>query len=185
MICFIVIILPNVYSIDNTFADWQTLIHGERTDTGNECLNSVIIGVSSEADIYDAPPSPPPPDFYCNVVIMPPDFIDPLNRDIRAEGDDVYRWIIGVNPKGNLGLPVDVTTKISWTASDFSEGSAILKEGYSGVGETIISDMNAISNFEVTGQNSNQYFVIEYRPKKQKTYDLKDVIYLLQMLSKF
>jgi len=162
------LILTHFLVINYSFAYWQAVIQGTRTDIQVECISHIIIGIAAESNIYDAPPSPPPPDFYCNIRIIQPDFIDPLQRDIRAEGKDYYQWIICINPKGNLGPPVERTTTLSWMPSDFSEGCATIRKGFDGTGTIVVSNMSAVSSLDVTGQDENQYFLIEYWPNKNK-----------------
>jgi len=163
-----ILIFTQLWVINISFASWQAVINGFRSDVQENCISEIKIGVDMESDIYDAPPAPPPPDYYCNIVIMPPDFIDPLRRDIRKEGASYYQWILCINPKGNLGPPLEKTTTLSWIPSEFSEGCATIREGYNGKGEMVVSNMSAVSSLDVNGQDRNQYFLIEYWPNKNK-----------------
>jgi len=133
---------------DCPFDGWQATIHAEGEDLGGVMSYDAVIGVASSASTEDAPPAPP--SYSVLMQTYMPDWSGPYLKDIRADGDLEYQWIIEINPSGNISPPEERTATLSWDPSQFNpdpEWSYILKEGYEGAwGDVVVADMRQPQN---------------------------------------
>ncbi len=140
-------------------AGWQAIIHAEGEDLGGQYKGDVTIGVDSESITKSA--APLPPQYSCAMVIPSSDWTSNLATDIRQEGETDYRWIIAINPSGNIGPPSERTSTISWDPSAFDCGSFYqLKEGHDGTGQVVVPDMKTTTEYQISGGNSDQYLTL-------------------------
>jgi len=175
---FFLIVVMIVFSYDFSFAGWEAVIDGHRQDSDLKCLNSIKIGIDSELNFKYTSPEPPPPDFNCNLFIINPSNSDSFSQYIYDENNEIYKWVIAINPRGNIGTPTSETTTISWDPSKFGPGKFQLIEGLDENGTIVVKDMKKQSSFNVTGINTYLYYTIVY-----KQYNLFDIIRILQVLS--
>ena len=142
---------------------WEATIYATRDDASPK----VIIGVGEKEEYTDMPPDPP--EYKVKISIKRyqiEDWINSYQRQIYPLGQDTYCYEIAVNPKGNVGPPIAQTAIVNW---DFShvDGEFSLLDNYGCQGNTIISDMKAITQMEVTG-TIEQYFSIIYTPPTEE-----------------
>ena len=153
------------HTIDASFKE-QTCYEWETTLTLSRETSqpSVTIGVKEEVSTLEAPPLPP--EFYASLILNRYDIEDwssKLSVDIRACGENQYCWGLSINPHGNMGAPMAMTSVLSW---DFSSlpGSFELREGYQCNGTVLVADMKTVQSYDISGTNVDQFFNIVYEP---------------------
>ena len=144
--------------IGTAFAEWKALLNITGQNIGGQYKNNIIIGLDSEAQRIPAPPSSP--DFTCNMNIKSSDWRSSYIKDIRVEGYSEYKWVIAINPHGNLGPPIDATSTLTWNPEELGQGRFELRQGWDGTGDIIVSDMSTVSKIDITGKNADQYFTL-------------------------
>jgi len=138
-------------------AQWSAKISVVGQPSPGQNKSQIIIGEGLQSENFPAPPAAP--QYSCKLVIPSSDWNSFLSKDIKKQGDEL-KWVLIVNPHGNSGLPVPVTATLSWESHQFEKGSFELREGWDGLGNVIVSDMNEISLINVTGLDKDQYFTI-------------------------
>ena len=138
---------------------WIATLKVQGDDLGGVSEASVKIGVSPTPANEEAPPLPP--QYSVDMKIWPEDFSKGYATDLRSSGEDSYAWIISINPHGNLGSPTERSATLKWEHLN-TIGTYTLREGFDGSGAIVVPDMSAVSEFTVTGVNSDQYFRIEF-----------------------
>ena len=155
---------------------WEFIITAtsEVIDTQIQYQSEVKIGVAANPDSSQAPPDSPT--FSTSMKIIPvPDWSKSYSESILADGENMYTWVIAVNPHGTVGRPdEDATAILNWNPNDlYNEGYYQLKAGFDGKGETIISDMRSVTQCEVVGVNALQYFTVVWSSLYSMEFDLK------------
>jgi len=158
----IFICLSNNYA----FSHWQAVIHAEGEKLEGQVVCDVIIGVDSEADSKEAPPTPPPI-YTVHMLLYQMNWNGPFLKDIRKEGEESYSWFICIDPHGNATTQPTAKSVISWDPDEFGPGSYSLQEGYDGTGPIVVSDMKSVNSYSVTGANTFYYFILTYTPDKE------------------
>jgi len=138
-------------------AQWEATIRVTGQELGGQNICEVIIGAGSNSETLPAPPSAP--QFSCRLLIPDANWQSFRIKDIKRDSDEL-KWILALNPHGNLGKPEPATAILSWESNAFEKGSFEMREGFDGCGKVIVSDMNEISELKVTGRDKNQYFMI-------------------------
>ncbi|CAN2040736.1 exported hypothetical protein [Candidatus Magnetomoraceae bacterium gMMP-15] len=141
-------------------SEWSADIQTAREEGDVFSKPKVTIGVASEYSKISAPPLPPK--YSCDAAIVDTSDGSKFLKEIKQEGEDKYEWILAVNPHGTEGgVFEDRTATMSW---DFSgiEGSFSLYSGANSEGDLAVSDMKTITQYDVTGLNSDQYFTIVF-----------------------
>ncbi len=160
LLAMLMLISVIVYA-GNVASSWKATINVAGEALGGVNQYDVVIGVGSEAEKLPAPP--PPPEYSVKMELYETDWTS-LSTDIRQGGESSYRWVIGINSRGNVGPPGIRTSSISWDPSELGNGKYELLEGYEGTGRTVVSDMRKIKLYEVTGNSGVQYFTLVYKP---------------------
>lgn len=157
----------------------------------------VSIGMDETAEVLSAPPDPPK--YTVSMKLWNVDkaqWTGPYDRMIFPVGKETYRWVLGINPHGNVPPADDRTAQLFWQPNDFHpNGTYRLIEGYDGTGEVLVSDMRTQSAYSITGGDAYRYFTIEYETGSNpqnldvgdingdKQIDFSDVIMGLQILT--
>ncbi len=143
---------------------WEATI----TSTGEEVgvaanVSSVVIGASPSGP--NALPAPPTvPQFTTNLQLWELNFTSgPFAKDTRGINTPESKWVLEVDPHGNVPPPTPRSATVSWEASKLGAGTWELRDGFDGNGVIRIADMKSTTSFVVTG-NSAQYFTIIYKP---------------------
>jgi len=148
--------------------DWKTIVHLERFSdytTESQQTSEVIIGTAAQAYIKNA--SPPPAAYSCNMFVYVPPF-SMFREDIRQNSIFEHEWNIALNPHGNCCYTSTIETAIlSWDPLTFDPEGLYMLTSYSG--EILVPDMRQISKYDITGDNSYNYFTISWQ--KPRTYD--------------
>ena len=153
---------------------WSAVITSTGQTVGSAVkISTVTIGEDSEAITHPAPPTPVEYTTYTYLteVTRTQKYFD----DIRVKNDLGNKWVIAVDPHGNVGdEETAVTATLSWDPSQFSAtGYFILRKGYDGLGEIVVADMRTTTQYAVTGLASpKQYFTIEQTYKIPATITL-------------
>ena len=124
----------------------------------------VTIGVGETEVRLDAPPLPP--EYWSTLIInrFPvSDWESSLAKLIQVAGQETYCWGLSANPHGNQGPPFDLTAVLSWNFSDIP-GQFELRKGYDCQGEIVVADMKLTTELQITGQNTDYYFTVNYTP---------------------
>ena len=140
------------------FGQWSAQIHATGKQLGGQYKSQVKIGVANEASQVIAPPKVP--EFSCYMTIKSDDWMSNLAKKIHQNDDNDHAWIIGINPKGNMGNDLTGLSTISWHPQQLGPGNFEIRKGYSESGELIVSDMKQTSSFDVFGENEALYFII-------------------------
>ncbi|KPA17791.1 conserved hypothetical protein, secreted [Candidatus Magnetomorum sp. HK-1] len=156
---------------------WETVFTATSVivNTQIQYESEVTIGVADTVRISQAPPDSPT--FSTSMKIIPvPNWLNSYSEYILADGESMYTWVIAVNPHGPVGAPdEDATAILSWNPDNlYSEGYYQLKRGYKGNGETIISDMRAVTQCEIVGINAFQYYTIVWTSLYSMEFDLNE-----------
>jgi hypothetical protein len=140
------------------FGQWSAQIQATGKQLGGQYKSQVSIGVANEASQMIAPPKVP--EFSCFMTIKSDDWMTNLAKKIHQNDDNDNAWIIGINPKGNMGNDLTGSSTISWNPQQLGPGNFEIRKGYSESGELIVSDMKQTSSFDVFGENEELYFII-------------------------
>ncbi len=145
-----------------SFGDWQAL-----GDDGNQTLVNnyqAIIGVEPTASTNPSPPAPPKFSVKMDIFEIEGDqWNGPYFECIQAEGKDLYRWTLALNPHGNVPPPDPRTATLVWNPGDFyPTGYYRLKEGYAPDGEIVIPDMRNQSSYDITGGDTTLFLTVEF-----------------------
>ncbi|KPA19457.1 lipoprotein [Candidatus Magnetomorum sp. HK-1] len=143
---------------------WEANIQATREDASPK----ITIGVGPNENFIDFPPDPP--EYKVKISIKRfqiEDWNSTYQRLIYQSGQDEYCYEIAVNPRGNTGPPEE-TSVVSFELSHV-DGHFSLREGWGCNGETLISDMKAITQHSVTGGSGDQYFSIIYTSTDEDT----------------
>lgn len=145
------------------YEEWQAL-----GDSQNQILvnkYNVTIGMDAQAQANPAPASPPRYSVQMDIRDVEDDkWKGPFVKDIRQQGKNICKWILAINPHGNVPPPDERTATLRWDPSEFSTGSYKLRQGYDGTGEIVVDDMRITNEYSVTGGNEVRYFTVEYAP---------------------
>ena len=145
--------------------DWSVNINAEAENLGGKYQDEIVAGVGI---ISETQPAQLTSLFSCNMVIYASES-NILSKQIFQDNSinnyissNTYKWIIAINPHGNIPPIEERTAKISWNPSQFSPiGYYRLIKGYEEQEkEVVISDMRTVTEFNVTGENSDQYFTL-------------------------
>lgn len=160
-------------------AGWVATIKATGQNLSEVKESDITIGTSLLVSTADA--APEPPKYSVNMAIYTPDWSNRYSKDIRKDGQKIYRWIIEVNPCGNIDPIITRTSTLSWSPLQLGPGQFRLREGYTDTGAIAVSDMKAINTYQVSG-DAKKYFIVEYTPGPEE-YDLTDLIGVLQILT--
>ena len=142
------------------FDGWTLDIITEGLNLGAYYKSEVSIGVSSEKFLQSSPPKPPRYTCFMSM-FLENDWDQSLSKVIQKQGQNTYKWIIAVDPHGNMGSSESASSTVSWYTQNLpSEGNIEIRQGYDGEGEVIIEDMRKINQFVISGTNEIQYFSI-------------------------
>ena len=140
---------------------WEATINAIGEDLGVTNQYDIFIGVSSKEELIEAPPMAPPD---CTVIMDLLINWEKYTKVILAEGEKTYSWVIAIDPHGTMLPPNARTASIMWDPSQFHPDADLwfyrLKEGYTGKGRTVVSDMRKITEYQVTGDKV-QYLTLE------------------------
>ena len=145
----------------NNEYSWEADINIVGSDFGVPNEDKITIGVMPKE--YTIAESLLDPAYSCRMLIYNQNF-DSLSTDIRQEGDAQYKWIIAINPHGNVGDPLtEASSTLSWDPISFgNKGIFQLKKGIEETGETVISDMRKITGYQISGYDSFQLFTLQW-----------------------
>jgi PKD repeat protein len=151
---------------------WECDLHVLAKNQGGQYKSMATIGVSDMKRKVEA--APLPPSYSCDIGIFPRDWSDKYSLDIRALDDNIYIWIIGINPHGNTGSPEPATVTVVWNPDNLlKNGEYQIFQGKDTIGSPIISDMRLNNQLLVTGENSDYYYTIKYEQKDSLCYQLE------------
>ncbi|ETR69176.1 MAG: hypothetical protein OMM_09828, partial [Candidatus Magnetoglobus multicellularis str. Araruama] len=89
-----------------------------------------------------------------------------IPENIQTYDTNEFKWIISLNPHGNIGTPEPRTSIIRWNPDHFSElGNYQMQSGYD-QGEIVVSDMRTITEYPVTGGDSVNYYTVIWSPEQ-------------------
>lgn len=164
-------------------AAWRAEIQAMGEDAGDESVRKAVavVGVDATPEANAYPPEPP--EYSASIRLYGTDWQGPYKTDVQASGQDEYRWILVVNPSGNVIPPAERTTTLSWDPVKFGAGDFELQEGYEAGGAIVISDMRLKHYYDVTGPSTDKYFTMVYRPDPVAEKGLVGVIQILQILA--
>jgi hypothetical protein len=147
-------------STSTLIAAWETDIQLSRESSQPK----VTIGIGDIESRLEAPPDPP--EYYCLLSInryQVQDWVSSLSKLIQEQGQQSYCWGLSVNPHGNQGPPIPMTSLLTWEFSNIP-GSFQLREGYDCQGKIVVADMKTTKEYEVTGTSQIFNFTINYTP---------------------
>lgn len=146
---------------DERNTTWEVTINALGEDLGGVFQYDVTFGLGAAAATLDAPPAPPT--YSVKTELYPDDWSVAYSKDVRQSGEAAYRWILAVNPHGNVGAPTARSATLSWDPASFAPyGSYRLRSGFDGTGAVVVSDMRTTTEYTVTGTNTDQFFNIEF-----------------------
>jgi fibronectin type 3 domain-containing protein len=130
---------------------------------GTYKVNSTI-GIDRLSKRTSSPPAPP---VYSTAMSIISDDGKYLTVDVKEIGKQSYEWLIAITPAGNA-VPIgsESTVNLSWELSNESYEGAfqlvklIPKDGEFVVDEIVVQDMSTISNTDISGNSSPQFFKI-------------------------
>ncbi|MDZ7269953.1 MAG: S8 family serine peptidase [candidate division KSB1 bacterium] len=143
---------------------WEATITATGQESGAAVnVSSVVIGAgTSGTGTLPAPPTAP--QFTTNLQLWELNFTGgPFAKDTRAINTPESKWVLEVDPHGNVPPPTPRSTTVSWDAGRLGAGTWELRDGFDGTGALRIADMKSTTSFVVTG-TSAQYFTIIYKP---------------------
>jgi len=154
--CISIILL----SFSNLMAEnWLAHILIQGQEIKGMFKNEVTIGVQEKESIMESPPLPPI--YSCRMYLPSENWMKKYTQWIKTNEPKKHQWILAINPHGNYGPPMDVTSRLSWDPKAFGPGNVVLKEGWQGDGE-ILANMKAVSSIDIVGSNMDQYVTIVY-----------------------
>jgi len=145
----------------NAFASpyWMSKIMAEGEDIDGANSQEIFIGISKKVINVPAPPSPPT--YSVKIELISGDEL--LSKELKTDSNSKMFWIIAVDPNGNLLPNKPRKCLLKWDSSSFGDGYYSLKKGYTGDGETILSDLSDSESYEIYSKKI-QYFTINYEP---------------------
>ncbi len=142
---------------------WTATIYveGEQIE-GNAFQDSIEVGVCTMIDTIPKPPEP----FGYTVLIDGywTDWSGPYLTNIRQIGMESYCWIIVINPHGNVPPPDSRCAILSWDPNKFDPDTSLTYALFAGddcSDSILIPDMRIITEYEVCGGDTPQYFTIK------------------------
>ena len=124
--------------------------------------NSVTVGVGSER--FNRPAPPAPPRYSTLMRLIQNDQY--VNVDIRIEGNNLYQWIVTIDPHGNMGAQeIEQSSVIQWNPETLSlQGTYQLFEGQDLETATlVIENMRETIEYTVTGYHEPQTFSLVWK----------------------
>lgn len=143
-------------------ATWETTLTAVGREFGGAVrTDAVVIGVGSQAESLPAPPQVL--EFTVKMDLWALDFSASYYEEVKALGEKAYRWIIGIDPHGNVTPRVsDESCGLSWNPAAFAAaGDYELREGYEGTGPVVVPDMRTTTSYTVTS-TTTRYFSLIY-----------------------
>ncbi|KPA19458.1 conserved hypothetical protein, secreted [Candidatus Magnetomorum sp. HK-1] len=142
--------------------NWQTQIHIQGQEIKGMFKSEVTIGVQAKKSTMEAPPLPPI--YSCRMYLPSESWMKQYTQWIKTNETKQHQWILAINPHGNYGPPMDITSRLSWDPKSFGPGKVVLKKGWQGDGD-ILADMKTVSSIDIVGSNMDQYVTIVYSEK--------------------
>lgn len=140
---------------------WEATIFAAGEDVGGVKYQEIVIGVDTEKLSVPAPPLPPE---YSVSLELIDERGNKSAKKFFSEGQNLYSWVIAVDPHGNMMPPTQRKAIISWFPFQFPKGKFQIVKGYYGNGEILVQDMSETSSLEITGGPGLQYLTIVYLP---------------------
>ncbi len=160
---FAVMSLSGVCLADSSVGGaWSATINVEGQQIGSAVYQfQLTLGV--DADSSRLPLFPPPPEYTAFMKLWDAyDWTGPWYADIRQYGDTLSRWVIEVDPRGNVPPPGERSATLSWDPAEFAPpGSFLLREGFVHDGPILVPDMCDISSMQIVSDGP-LYFVLQY-----------------------
>ncbi|RZB30246.1 MAG: hypothetical protein SRB1_02526 [Desulfobacteraceae bacterium Eth-SRB1] len=142
-------------------ASWTAGIMVERDD-GTLAVKQAISHIGVDAAAETVPHPGMAVEQTVDIALYSPSW-EKYFRDMREDGLTSYVWILGVNPKGNVGGPINYTATLSWNPAEFGAGDFELREGHDGTGAVVVADMKTTTSLNVTASGEILYSLI-YTP---------------------
>jgi len=140
---------------------WKSEIAAERKveESIGQYSRTVHIGIASQA--YTKAEINLPELYSCDVKLFDINWNTCSENIQQSNNNNEHIWVISVDPQGNIGNQFfDTTATLRWNPQSLSStGNYMLLKGHDGKGDTLISDMRSITEYQITG-NSYQNFSI-------------------------
>ncbi|ETR65945.1 MAG: hypothetical protein OMM_13476, partial [Candidatus Magnetoglobus multicellularis str. Araruama] len=122
-ILFIVLVCITLNS--TAHADFLLSLEALGVDLGGVDKYIVAIGVESQAKQIDAPPFDPP-EFSVKMTLYTRNWEGPFSTLIHQSGQEIYEYILAINPHGNMLPPTPRSAVISWDPNAFGSANVSL-----------------------------------------------------------
>jgi len=120
-------------------------------------LFTVTIG---GGDSLYLPAPPPPPQYLTWTELYTEQWVGPYSQLIQEfDPGDTLRWLLLVDPNGNVAPPVSRTSVVSWVVAELPSAGLIYIEDFN-TGAVVAADMRAQNSFSVTGTQIMYYTMV-------------------------
>jgi hypothetical protein len=160
LLTFILIFIASPAVADDGASDWLSTFVVDGEPLGGVEQYQVQIGVGDEADIVEAPPSPP--EYSVKMDLISSEEV-PAARLIHGNGNTFYSWTIAVDPNGNMMPPISRSAILRWNPDTLGEGTFRLVSGADPSGITLVQDMRILNQYNLEG-DSPLYLTIVFVP---------------------
>jgi len=151
------------------FTGWQASFTCEGLNLGGFYTSDVVIGVSSEPIATASAPRPPRYSSYMSVKPVP-EWETNLQKSIQIdERTEPYLWVLAIDPQGNMSKTDEESATLRWDPEQFHiQGQYSLLEGYDLNADIAIADMREVTEYVITGGNTDQYFTVVWTPENSE-----------------
>ena len=136
----------------------RLLLRADRPITG--MVSSAFVEVGADATTITTKAPPEAPEYSVRLKLYREDMSNAYFRDVRETDEKASHWILAVNPHGNDVARGVSTATISWDPGTLGNDTYELRTGLDGTGDIVVADMRDVTNFQVTGDNRDQFFSI-------------------------
>ncbi len=176
---WLLIVCSGFVNINFVFAEnvsWEADIYAQGEDFEGVKDAKITIGVKIEPETLLSPP--PPVDYSVKMDLYGKNWEGPFYKNIQKQDKLTCEWIISINPGGNIMPPDSRTSMVRWDPSQFGQGEYELREGTEPGGNIVVPNMRLTTYYEVTGENTAQFFLLVYKPG----LSLDDAIEILRVM---
>ena len=144
-------------------SSWSCQLKLTGENLGGVSEAAISVGICSEDKLFPAPPAPP--EYSAQISLMDMESGESYFKDLRKSGERVYKWVIAVDPHGNIGSPFTTRNAIlTWNPSCLASGTYQLFKGTESQATLLVPDMKALESFEIWGSSEIQYLTLQYTP---------------------
>lgn len=131
------------------FAQWQSVLTATGEVGSAPNVFTFTIGQNSTQSLLLAPPAPPSYMTYIQLYESVT-WNGPYISMIFANPPDTVKWIVEIDPNGNVVPPISRTTTLSWEPASFSGNGEYWLED-NATGNILVEDMRTFSEYDITG----------------------------------